>query len=200
MQERVNAQYDPRGVANLILDEADQLGFEITNLALQKLLYFVHGMFLVGHKRPLVSGYFEAWKYGPVHPVAYKAFKLSTDKPITFRAQARDIHTGKLIDIPNPDDPNIKILVQKVLGAYGGLSPSRLVEISHAKNSPWNMIVDKARTGIAIGLKIPDHVILRQFNKHKVSIGAVYTAEEPSEDEPFSDDDLGDAGLIGGSR
>jgi uncharacterized phage-associated protein len=34
--------YDPRAVANLMLDEADSSGIKVTNLALQKLLYFAH--------------------------------------------------------------------------------------------------------------------------------------------------------------
>jgi uncharacterized phage-associated protein len=60
--------YDPRGVANLMLDEAERLGVEVTHLALQKLLYFAHGLFPINCKRPLVSGCFEAWQHGPVHP------------------------------------------------------------------------------------------------------------------------------------
>ena len=50
-----------RAIANLILDEGDRIERPITNLALRKLLYFAHGLFLIERKRPLVSGYFEAW-------------------------------------------------------------------------------------------------------------------------------------------
>ena len=32
--------YDPRGIANLMLDESQRIGRPLTNLALQKLLYF----------------------------------------------------------------------------------------------------------------------------------------------------------------
>ncbi|EPZ76727.1 hypothetical protein M798_03280 [Brucella melitensis ADMAS-G1] len=37
--------YDPRAIANLMLDEADRSGIQVTNLALQKLLYFAHSIF-----------------------------------------------------------------------------------------------------------------------------------------------------------
>ncbi|URK89026.1 hypothetical protein LP421_15955 [Rhizobium sp. RCAM05350] len=40
--DTMSGEYDPRAVANLLLDEADRLGIKITNLALQKLLYFAH--------------------------------------------------------------------------------------------------------------------------------------------------------------
>lgn len=178
--------YDPRGVANLLLDEADRVGISISNLALQKLLYFAHGIHLNENKRPLVSGYFEAWQFGPVHPTAYKAFRAAGADPIRFRAQSQDVLTGLSKPIAAPDDPAVTQLVQKVVGSYGRLSPGRLVDISHARNSPWHFVVDKARTSVAFGLRISDMVILERFKHHKVSIGAEPLAGEPSEDTPFA--------------
>ena len=77
---------DPRSVANLLLDIADEQRLPITNLTLQKLLYFAHALFLIKTRQPLVSGYFEAWRYGPVHPLVYRAFRSAADKPIATRA------------------------------------------------------------------------------------------------------------------
>ena len=178
--------YDPRGVANLMLDEAGRLEIKITNLALQKLLYFAHGHFLVNHKRPLVSGYFEAWQYGPVHPAVYKAFKVSGSAPIIVRAQAQDILTGATKPISQPSNPVVLMLIQHVLASYGSLSPGRLVDISHAKGSPWHYVADKARTDIALGHRIPDNVILERFRHHKVSVGLTPYAGEPGEDTPLT--------------
>src|SRR3546814_10577509 len=84
--------YDPRGVANLLLDLAEVRQKPISNLVLQKLLYFAHGRFLIESKKPLLAGYFEAWQFGPVHPTVYHAFKAATDRPIGFRA----IHVDKI--------------------------------------------------------------------------------------------------------
>ncbi|MGH1558477.1 Panacea domain-containing protein [Caulobacter segnis] len=58
-----------------MLSLAEDAGVAITNLALQKLVYFAHGLMIVRHDRPLVDGYFEAWEYGPVHPLLYGSFK-----------------------------------------------------------------------------------------------------------------------------
>lgn len=181
-----DAPYDPRSIANLMLDEADRVGVKITSLALQKLLYFAHGIFLNETKRPLVSGYFEAWQYGPVHPTAYKAFRSAGSEPISFRAHGQDVLTGESKPIAEPDDPTVRQLVQQVLNSYGKLSAGRLVDISHAKNSPWDFIVDKGRTSVAFGLRIPDTVIIDRFKYHKVSVGVVPVAGEPSEDTPFT--------------
>jgi uncharacterized phage-associated protein len=54
---------DPRIVANYMLEIADSKSIALTNLALQKLLFFAHAISLVEKKKALVSGYFEAWQY-----------------------------------------------------------------------------------------------------------------------------------------
>lgn len=176
---------DPRGVCNLILDE-DSDRKQITNLALQKLLYFVHGLYLIETKCPLVAGYFEAWQYGPVHPTAYRAFKLAGDRPIDFRAVSTDPLTGEKRPIQNPGNPLIRECVRRVLSTYGRMTPGRLVEISHAKGAPWHFVVDKARTHISLGLRITDDVIIERFKHHKVSIGPEPRRGEPGEDAPFA--------------
>jgi len=63
----MTARSTPR-LANLMLHEAARIDITITHLTLQKLLYFAHGLSLVRYGQPLVLGYFEAWRLGPVHP------------------------------------------------------------------------------------------------------------------------------------
>jgi len=179
--------YDPRSIANLLLDKADSRDISVTNLALQKLIYFAHGMYLTKTKKPLVSGYFEAWQYGPVHPTAYRAFKDSGADPIKIRAYGRDIITGLKKELELPSDIHIHDLIQQVLLSYGNMSAGRLVDLSHAKGAPWAYIVDKARTEVAFGMRIPDSIILERFQYHKVSISPKPRAGEPdSEDAPFA--------------
>lgn len=183
----MSGPYDPRAIANIILDEADRRGLKITNLALQKLLYFAHGIYLTKTKQPLVSGYFEAWQYGPVHPSVYRAFKPSGSAPIINRAVAKDPLTGQARELPKPTDLDIIDLVSDVMRSYGHLPPGRLVDLSHAKDSPWSVVADKARTDVAFGMRIPDDVILSRFRHHKVSIGAnPRVGEPPSDDAPFA--------------
>lgn len=177
--------YDPRSIANLMLDEGRRNGSTITNLALQKLLYFAHALFLVERKRPLVSGNFEAWRYGPVHPAVYEAFKSAGDKPITTRAAGIDVLTGRRVELPLPDDDDVRRHIERVMSSYGRLTPGRLVDISHAKDAPWHFIVDKGRTSVAFGLRIPDDVIRERFKFHKVSVADVPISGEPGEDAPL---------------
>ncbi|MEZ2132874.1 MULTISPECIES: Panacea domain-containing protein [unclassified Sinorhizobium] len=178
--------YDPRAVANLMLDEADRLGIRLTNLSLQKLLYFAHGIYLMQTKRPLVSGYFEAWQYGPVHPSTYRAFKDAGPAPITFRAAGQDPLTGRRREIEIPNDARLIGLMQQVLNSYGRMPAGRLVDLSHAKDSPWSYVVERARAEVAFGLRISDSVIIDRFRHHKMSIGAEPLSGDPSDDTPFA--------------
>lgn len=184
--EAMADRYDPRSICNLMLDQADVVGRPISNLALQKLLYFAHARHLVDTKQPLVSGYFEAWQYGPVHPAAYQAFKASKDRPIDFRAHRADPLTGAKTALTAPQDPKVIRLVHWVMANFGTLTPGRLVEVSHAKGAPWQVVVGEARSSMALGLRIPDNLIIERFKFHKVSVGAEPVGGEPGEDAPFA--------------
>lgn len=176
--------FDPRAVANVLLDEADDAGLSITNLALQKLIYFAHAINLMQTGKPLVSGYFEAWQYGPVHPSLYRAFRDSGAEPIRTRARGNNVLTGQQTDLLPPDDPEVRHFIRGVVRSYGRMSPGRLVDLAHAKGGPWDTIVHKARTGVAFGLRIPDDVIVQRFRYHIRPVGGQPQVEEPSEDTP----------------
>ena len=177
--------YDPRIIANMIVEEGQKTGRPVTNLALQKLLYFAYALFLVERKRQLVSGYFEAWQYGPVHPTVYEAFKAAEDRPITFPATAVNALTGERVLLPSPDDPEVVQHIRRVMSSYGRLTPGRLVDISHAKDAPWHFIVESAKHTVAIGLRISDDVIKERFKHHKVSVAEVPKVGEPGDDSPI---------------
>jgi uncharacterized phage-associated protein len=183
--------YDPRAVANLLLDLADGEDggpIPISNLALQKLLYFAHGHFLIRTGKPLVQGAFEAWTYGPVHPAVYQAFKCEVGLPIQGRAVARDVMTGATRPLALPDDADVRRALRDVLRSYGHLSPGTLVDISHARFGPWWTTVNKAKTSVALGLRIQDSVTLACFKHQKVSVGPQSRVGEPSEDRPLVGD------------
>ncbi|PKP80939.1 MAG: hypothetical protein CVT79_13060 [Alphaproteobacteria bacterium HGW-Alphaproteobacteria-18] len=178
--------FDPRSIANLILDMADDEGYNITPLALQKLLYFAHGLYLIRHNAPLVSGCFEAWQNGPVHPLVYKCFKSSGRLPIRTRAKKKDIRTGQEFDIDLVEDVHARRIVRSIVSNYGHMNPWQLVQISHAEDSPWDVVVNKAKTSIALGLRISDTTTKDFFKNQKVSISSEPPKNAPEEDSPFA--------------
>lgn len=182
---------DPRVVANCLLDLADAEG-EVTGipmpvrpLALQKLLYLAHGTHLIRFNSPLIAGHFEAWRYGPVNPVVYQAFKHEVAQPISSRAVARNIMTGQERPLPKLDDPQARWAILNTLRSHGRLSPGRLVDITHAKGGPWATVVNKAKTSVALGLRIPDRVTIERFRFQTVSVGIDALSGEPDDDAPL---------------
>ena len=53
-----------------------EAGDTISNLKMQKLLYYAQGHFLATYKKPLFDDKIEAWKYGPVVKEVYDKFKI----------------------------------------------------------------------------------------------------------------------------
>ena len=178
--------YDSRSVANLLLDLADARGIRVTNLSLQKLLYFAHGQFLVARGTPLVDGYFEAWRYGPVHPTVYKSFKTAEGEPLHERAVGFDYRLRQTCPIAPLNDPDAREHVERVLLQLGRLPAGRLIEISHAPRGPWAETVNKSGTNAVLGLRISDKVTLERFRFLMVPLKPEAPSGEPLDDTPLA--------------
>ena len=179
-----SAPYDARAVANLLLDRAN--GLPITHIALQKLLFFAHGYYRVTRGVPLVAGHFEAWEYGPVHPVVYQAFKSAGKQPITERAVAFDYAAGKPSPLPIPDDPWAIEQVDRVISTMGRWPVRRLIELSHAPQGPWQDTVNKSGTSGVLGLQISDSVLAERFRFHMVPLSMDLSHGDLGEDAPIA--------------
>lgn len=154
---------DPRIIANFVLDRADDRRREITNLDLQKIVYFLHGHYLRRYHEPLVQGEFEAWPYGPVHRVIYDAFKSYNDTPIDGRATAFDPIRRQRRELPPLTDPNTIGLIDDVLDRYLDMPTFSLVQLTHSEGTPWSRIVQEAESRLNVGMKIPDALIEEFF-------------------------------------
>jgi uncharacterized phage-associated protein len=178
--------YDSRGVANMLLDLADARGLRVTNLTLQKLLYFAHGQFLVTRGLPLVDGYFEAWRYGPVHPTVYNSFKVAESGPIRERAVGFDYRLQQAYTIAVPDDRDAREHVERVLIRLGQVPAGRLIEISHAPRGPWAETVNKSGTNAVLGLQISDRMTAERFRFLMVPLKPEDPSGAPLEDTPLA--------------
>ena len=62
--------------ANYFLSlQGDDAGDAISNLKLQKLMYYAQGFSLAMRGKPLFREDFEAWEHGPVIPSLYRMFR-----------------------------------------------------------------------------------------------------------------------------
>ena len=115
-------------------------GWTLSNLAMQKLLYIAHMYHLGKHDAaPLVSGQFEAWEYGPVHPTLYHAVKRFGADPVenifkSVRAMREGTETRLL-------DAAVDQLSD---------STSRLVAITHWDKGAWAANYVPGERGIPI--------------------------------------------------
>jgi len=155
---------DGRAVANFILDYCEEGGIAVTNLSLQKLMYFCHVWSLVRLKQPLVKQSFEAWEFGPVLPFLYREFKNFDRNPITTRCQKKNFATGELEVVEKFKDPSVSAFLREILLFYSRLSSGQLVELSHVENGPWHKVWFHDGS-IHPGMKIRDKDILSFYSR-----------------------------------
>ena len=133
-------------VANYIIDNWSDK-FEITNLKLNKLVYYSQVESLRKYNRPLFDDIVEAWQYGPVEPVVYH----------TFSSYGRNCIT-KSSDLAILDGTSKK-LIDSVMDKLGMLTAFDLVTLSH---KPDNPITPEAILASNDGLDINDVVTIDQ--------------------------------------
>ena len=68
--------YSAIDVAKYIIWFCKENGYSISNLKLQKLLYFVQAQFLISTGAPAFKEEIEAWDFGPVVSKVYQYFKM----------------------------------------------------------------------------------------------------------------------------
>ena len=124
---------DVKDVAQIIINymNAEEEPY-ITNLMLNKLLYFAQGHCLAETGKPLFDDDFEASEYSPVIPKIYHKYKVCGKHNI--------LPADNIKEIEVLDNEQLSVL-GCVLEQYGDYSPSKLVNITHELDSPW----DKAR-------------------------------------------------------
>lgn len=164
VNERYEMSQDGRAVANFILDECEITGIPVSQLALQKLVFFCHAWHLVEYDKPLVRQNFEAWEYGPVLPYLYSEFKASGDRPIQQRAKKLNRFNGKketaYLDLPDDE----KRFLKKVVQFYSRLTASQLVELSHCEDGPWARVWEHSGK-INPGMKIDNANIYQYYSR-----------------------------------
>jgi len=115
-------------VAKLFLAWANEYGDVITNLKLQKLLYYAQAWHLVNYnRRRLFSDPIEAWDLGPVVPEIYRKWKRYGSSPIPYSSNGKEKapFQGYQIDF-----------LIEFFRVFSNLSATALVSMSHSE-APW---------------------------------------------------------------
>ena len=117
-------------VANFFI-ELDQLNgnYEMTNMRVNKLLYFAQGWSLALKGKPLFEDSIEAWEHGPVVNEIYQAFKPCGNNAIYDTVGDFDLESFSSDDVE---------FLSSVYYNYVRYSTSELRNITHIKGSPWD--------------------------------------------------------------
>ena len=116
--------YSANQIANYVINYCYDNGIFITNLHLQKLLYFIQGEYCRKNHNRLIADDFYAWKLGPVVPEVYSKYAICSSSIIPKQKDEETINVETMH------------LIQNVLQKYAQLSVWDLVEISHQQD-PW---------------------------------------------------------------
>lgn len=151
--------YDVRGICNFMLDIAEQKGRKITNLHLNKVIYFSHADFLVHCGRPLISSKIEAWQYGPVIREVYGYFKKFGRKEISGRISQYNFKEGKEEIVRAQNISRDANFVESLFDYYSCIPTSVLVDISHARGGAWDLVWNH-ESELNVGMEITNDLIV----------------------------------------
>jgi uncharacterized phage-associated protein len=120
-------------VANYLLSQVDEdAGDLISNMKLQKLVYYAQGYHLALFDRPLFEETIEAWAHGPVVPELYRAFKKFGNSGIPIPQD---------VDFSNLDE-NTKDFLNEIYIVLGQFSAWKLRNMTHSE-PPWKDVQGK---------------------------------------------------------
>lgn len=127
---------------------------DLTNLKLQKLLYFAQGRALAKTKNPLFDEEIEAWALGPVVKSVYDTFKGCGNFPITvFDTPAK----------PRNITAENQVFLNKIWEELGKFSAAYLVNETHKANTPWKKYYSKESINI-----IPKEEMAEYFSRNSI--------------------------------
>lgn len=115
----------PPAVADFLLAESRERGEILTNLKLQKLLFYSEAWYLALNDQSLFREEFQAWVHGPVLPSQYFRFREFRWKPIVAEVQRPQIDTAGVVDH-----------LVEVIDVFGSETAVALEMMTH-RERPW---------------------------------------------------------------
>jgi uncharacterized phage-associated protein len=145
-------------VAQRFLDLATGEGKALSNMQLQKLVFFAHGVHLAGFDEPLINEPVKAWDFGPVIPDLYEELrKFGRDKVSPNLApELRDTFVA---------DAQADQAIMAVWEAYRKHTASQLSQITHLPKTPWDQIWNQPNGRYTV---IPNEII-KEYYKNRVN-------------------------------
>ena len=151
--------HDSRAIANIFVEKSQNVEYphQLTIMSLLKYVYFAHGWTLGYTGEPLICHEVQAWKYGPVVPEVYHAFR---GKGFIVRQKAIDPETKKPYEVNQMGLTDRQLsIINGVFDKYSKLGAFELSYATHHPASPWSQY-----DGDFYSI-IPDPVIEKYYKK-----------------------------------
>lgn len=121
--------YAAKDIAKYIVNRCIEKHRPISNLQLQKILYFCQKEYKKNTGITLFRDDFEAWQYGPVIPSVYRMFSLFGGMKINRQANEE-------IEI----DSDTRSVIDQIVDRYSSYPAWDLVSMTHKKGGPWDQV------------------------------------------------------------
>lgn len=127
--------YNALIIAKYIIRKSDEDGYPVSNLQLQKILYYIQREFLQKKSEPLFDEDFEAWQFGPVVPAVYWKYCGSAALPLNIYDK------NEIIDI----GASAKSFINKIVEEKEKLNPWTMVSDLHKPERAWSIIFNNGQ-------------------------------------------------------
>lgn len=144
---------DAVNIAKYIVDKCITDNQLITNLAVQKILFFIQKEFLKQTGDVAFYDEIQAWKYGPVVPAAYRVFCGFGAKPIFFNVKDYDDTFPKWA----------KKIIDDITVEKREVDVFKLVRETHKEKGAWKKAFDKGT-----GTVITKEMILEEIRNEQI--------------------------------
>lgn len=141
--------YTAMDIARYVITSCYRKKIPVSNLKLQKLLYFIQGASYSKKGKAMFNDRIHAWQFGPVVPDVYYEFCAYAATPILLEFENDDLEA---------DDIRI---IDQVIEEKGRLSPWSLVNETHRPGTPWDLVFGKEENGAII----PENMMKAYFYK-----------------------------------
>ena len=155
--------HDAVAIAYRMLQVANEKNLQLSNLQLQKLVYIAYGYLLGWKEKQLFQDDICAWKYGPVIDSVYRQFKRFGAEKITVNSQALSIAL----------EEDAEQTISGVLDLYGSKDAVYLVNLTHSKDTPWDIVWNQQGGNRQFFSEIPDSLIKRHYQAVITDPGSV---------------------------
>lgn len=162
--------YSSLQVANAFIELAEKTsGERLTNMKLQKLLYFAQGWHIAVRGKPLFNEQIEAWDYGPVVPTVYHKFSHRGAQPIIKKATAIVFDGERFVTetVEDIQDEEIKNFLASIWRTYGKHSALTLSKLTHAADTPWTRVLKDNGGKLPTGTDIPREYLRDYFESRR---------------------------------